>query len=383
MLNLIKNWFTSGYNNNPKAIIIACYFNPQRNEYRKKAFDRWYKSIKHLNHFILEAIPTGSKPELPDIIGKIEHIQVDQMLWHKETLLNKIIDRVIEEGRYKYIFWLDTDVIFDNKNWLVDACKELEVFNVVQPFEYCFHLNRDANEPTQDQINIKSFLLNHPVTIAKLFKIWRSFGANVKTNPKHAMSDDYDIHGHVGFAWGANVHYLKRIGGLYDKALIGGADHIMAHAFAGQIPCSCISKSFGDDLDIKEWSRKAYLENWTGNINVVSYVKGNLFHLWHGDIEKREYYKRIKEFTPLSENKIERNSEGFFQSSDMSVLNYFDNYLSLREEIDPPVRGEPGITIADLTGKISEFEGGQFGGSGAGGDWLDNPQFNNIDPTFS
>lgn len=28
MLNLIKKLFTSGYNNNPKAIIIACYFNP-------------------------------------------------------------------------------------------------------------------------------------------------------------------------------------------------------------------------------------------------------------------------------------------------------------------------------------------------------------------
>jgi hypothetical protein len=36
---------------------------------------------------------------------------------------------------------------------------------------------------------------------------------------------------------------------LYDRALIGGADHIIAHAAAGQIPHSCITKSFTDNLD--------------------------------------------------------------------------------------------------------------------------------------
>jgi hypothetical protein len=385
MITLLKNLFSSGYKNNPDAIIIACYFNPQRNSYRKKAFDKWYDSIKHLNHFILEAVPNGSTSELPDIFGKIEHIQVDQMLWHKETLLNKIIDKVASEGKFKYIFWLDTDIIFDNKSWLIDACKELESYNVVQPFEYCVHLKRDEI-PEKCKFFQKGFELgNYILEWATKDKVWRSFGANVRDNPKNAMSDDYDIHGHVGFAWGAKTEYLKNIGGLYDKALIGGADHIMAHAFVGQIPCSCIAKSFGENSEITEWSRTAYYVNNVPYMSGISYVKGNLFHLWHGDIEKREYYKRIKEFTPLSENRVKRDESGFHVTNDTQVTDYFTDYLTKRENIEIFTSI---MSSQDSIAEESHFEGGQFGGSGAGADWGENasssPQSEtNYNPTFS
>jgi len=391
MFNSIKNLFTSGYKNNSDAIIIACYFNPQRNEYRKKAFDKWYDSIKHLNHFVLEAVPNGSNAELPDLAGKIEHVQVEQMLWHKETLLNKIIQRVISEGKFKYIFWLDTDVIFDNKSWLIDACKELESYNVIQPFEYCFHLNRDQEPESTFYFKSKNLILIDEWKEWAKDKVWRSFGANIKDNPKNAKSEDYDIHGHVGFAWGARTEYLKEIGGLFDKALIGGADHIMAHAFVGQIPCSCISKSFGDLEEIKSWSYLVEGENLRmlkypdRNKPLISYAKGNLFHIWHGDIQKREYYKRIKEFTPLSTGKVKRNESGFYQTQDSNVSNYFTDYLTKRENIE--------LFTSIMTSQTpivedSHFEGGQFGGSGAGVDWVGNIPSSeqietNYNPTFS
>jgi hypothetical protein len=217
---------------------------------------------------------------------------------------------------------------------------------------------------------------------------WRSFGANIKDNPKNAMSDDYDIHGHVGFAWGARTKYLKEIGGLYDKALIGGADHIMAHAFVGQIPCSCISKSFGDLEEIRMWSKLAFKFN-RGVINSgISYVKGNLFHIWHGDIEKREYYKRIKEFTPISTGKVKRDDNGFHFTDDNQVSDYFLNYLEQRENVSSNYTFHNETITFDVPIQESSFEGGQFGGSGAGADWGENesssPQTEtNYNPTFS
>lgn len=381
MVNFFKNLFTSGYHNHKDAIIIACYFNPQRNEYRKKAFDKWFESIKHLNYFILEGVLEGDVPEIPNHFSKNgckESIIVPQHLWHKETLLNKIIKQIIEEGKYKYVFWLDTDVIFDNKRWLIDACKELENYNVVQPFEYCFHLNRDEADISRDQNIGKHFINDQPSVVARMYNIWRSFGSNVRLCPKNAMSDDYDVHGHVGFAWGARTEYLKQIGGLYDKALIGGADHIMAHAFVGQIPCSCISKSFGDLEDIKSWSYLAEGENLrilkypNRNKPLISYVKGNLFHIWHGDIQKREYYKRIKEFTPLSED-IKRDDRGFFVTNNINVTDYFSHYMLHRENIDV-FMSEPIMSTGEIINE-SQFGGGEFGGSGAGSDWQDNPTF--------
>jgi len=387
LLSIINNLFTSGYKNNPDAIIIACYFNPQRNEYRKKAFDKWFDTIKHLNYLILEGVLEGGLPEISNHIsknGSKETITTRQLFWHKETLLNKIINEIIEEGKFKYIFWLDTDVLFDNKNWLVDACKELEVFNVVQPFEYCVHLERDEENPSFEKLRKAKIGYEYaPDLSAKHHKYWRSFGANVKDNPKNAISDDYDIHGHVGFAWGARTEYLKKIGGLYDNALIGGADHIMAHAFVGQIPCSCISKSFGDLEDITEWSSLAYNFNGCLYMSGISYAKGNLFHIWHGDIEKREYYKRIKEFTPISTGKVKRDDNGFHVTDDNQVSDYFINYLTHRENIEI-FMSEPTMPVGEIFNE-SSFEGGQFGGSGAGENWVENESSSetNYNPTFS
>ena len=49
-----KKKIQSGYSYHKDAWIIACYFNPMKNAYRKKAFEIWYNSIKHLNHLIVE-----------------------------------------------------------------------------------------------------------------------------------------------------------------------------------------------------------------------------------------------------------------------------------------------------------------------------------------
>lgn len=45
--------------------------------------------------------------------------------------------------------------------------------------------------------------------------------------------------------------------------------------------------------------RLAYLREFYGEIRgSIGYVPGDLYHIWHGDIEKRQYLKRIKDFTP-------------------------------------------------------------------------------------
>mgnify|MGYP000314196025 CR=1 FL=1 len=375
MINYLKRKFNIGYKYHPHAIILACYFNPQHNPYRKKAFDVWYKSIKHLNHRIIECSINGSEFELP-YTSNFVRVQTSDMLWHKETLLNKLINQVLEEEKYKYIFWLDTDVLFTNNDWLVESCDILTYKPVVQPFTYCIHMNEGEYEPNiSAALQGKRTYLVNPIIAAKQLKCWRSFGANVYYNPDYPpswKSENYDMHGHVGFAWGATAKCLESIGLLFDKALIGGADHIMAHAFANQVPCSCITKSFGEHLpEIEAWSKQA-AKVVMGGIGATS---GDLYHIWHGDVEKRQYYKRVKEFTPLSQGKIERNDDGFYQSNDSSVTNYFVSYINDREGFDTGLSIYDNIPIEIISNPDSSFDGGQFGGSGAGSDWEDAPTF--------
>jgi hypothetical protein len=111
LLDSIKNRtvFSDKYKTHPEAAVISCFFNPQRNPYRTKAFEIFYESIKHLNHLIVECIIGEDEPQLPNN-GHVMWIHTRDLLWHKESLLNKAIEQL--PPNIKYVFWVDADVIF-------------------------------------------------------------------------------------------------------------------------------------------------------------------------------------------------------------------------------------------------------------------------------
>lgn len=292
------------YASHPEAVIVACFFNPQNSPYRLLAFQKWYKSIKHLNHRIIEClIGENAKKQLPDS-PYIITVETDSLLFHKEALLNKVIAEL--PTSFQYVFWLDTDVLFTNPNWLVAGVRALQNgANIIQPFEYCVHMKRNELKPS---FNVDSYrhLCDDPNK--RNPEMWRSFCANFMDNRELTLNHNYDIHGHVGFAWGARRDVLDMVQ-LYDKALIGGADHIIAHAAANQIPCHCISRAFTLELDdVTEWS-KQFAAVAKGK---VDFVTGDLYHIWHGDIKDREYLKRIREFAAEAQFITRRDKNGLW-----------------------------------------------------------------------
>lgn len=399
MLDLFKNTFlyTNKYKTHSEAIVISCFFNPQNSPYRIKAFNHFYDSIKHLNHQIIECVIGDSKPQLPEN-ENIKRVYTESLLWHKEALLNKIISELPK--KYKYIFWVDADVIFNNQDWLIEAVDDFKNYDtdILQPFEYCVHLEQDELSPSFDTEEYKGYdviddpKLRHP-------KMWRSFCANYEVGL--SGDENYDRHGHVGFAWGAKRDVLELVP-LYDKALIGGADHIIAHAAAGHFTDKkvhpCIQKSFTDNIDeVTSWSRKFY----SVVQGRISYVPGDLYHIWHGDINKREYYQRVKDFTSKTKSITIKDKNGLYVTRDEENISYMNNYFKKREVssggddgflasmaigylTDSTIMGAAlggnvaGAMLGDMmnsgdTQKYNvEFGGGQGGGAGSGGSFETN-----------
>lgn len=311
-----KTTYSDKYKTHPEAIIISCYFNPKNSPYRLEAFKKFYETIRHLNHAIIECVIGDNEPQLEEN-ENITRVKTDSLLWHKESLLNKIIEDL--PSKYKYVFWVDADVLFTNMNWLVDGVNEMKNgANIIQPFEYGIHLDKGQVEPSFDYEEFEGNDL--PNSINK--KVMRSFCANYKTT-QLATSNDYATHGHVGFAWAARREILDEVP-LFDRAFVGGADHIIAHAAAGQIRSQCIEKAFADNIqEITRWSYEFYLQV----DGKISYVKGFLFHIWHGDIANRQYLKRIKEFTPISHTIRAKDANGLYiahHGEDQYVDEYFD-----------------------------------------------------------
>ena len=328
LLDKLKNTFlyNNKYKTDSEAVIVACYFNPQNNEHRKKAFDIFYDSIKHLNHRIVEGVIGDAEPQLP-LTSSITRIYTKDLLWHKEALLNAVIKDLPQ--KFKYVFWLDTDVLFTNKDWLVQGVEELKYNNIIQPFEYCVHLNEGELKPSFDVTYEKQFA-SDPALRHK--SLWRSFCANFKTNDLSGDTN-YDKHGHVGFAWGAKRSVLETMP-LYDRALIGGCDHLIAHAAAGDILHPCIKKSFTENLsEIEEWSDDFY----SLVKGKISYVTGDLHHIWHGDVSKRQYLKRIQEFSGTINIITKKDKNGLYiadDNQDAYVKDYFDQREPKTKKVD-------------------------------------------------
>lgn len=320
-LDKLKNIFLyfGKYKTHSEGVIIACYYNPTNNPYRLIAFNKFYELIKHLNHRIVECVIGDSEAQLVQT-EFITRVSTTTTLWHKEALLNGLIKNLPQE--FKYVFWVDADVIFTNKNWMVDAVAELQPSKnrMVQLFEYCIHLDQDETKPSfvveYERPVVDEPKRRHP-------KMWRSFGANFATT-NYSDDENYDRHGHVGFAWGVRRSVVDAMP-LYDKALIGGADHIMAHAAAGHINHKCICKSFTDDIDaINKWSEQ--FRRVVGER--LGYVKGDLYHIWHGDVAKRQYLKRIQGFTSTAKEITEKDENGLYVTDKDE---YVKQYMEHRE----------------------------------------------------
>lgn len=317
---------TQKYQPHPEAAIVACYFNPKQSPYRIKAFHHFYQSIQHLNHSIFECTIGNGTPQLPNT-SSIHQVRAKSLLWHKETLLNRAIAKLDE--RFKYIFWLDADVLFTNPNWLVEGVERLQTATILQPFEYCHHLERDRFIPA-------------PTPLARHPQAWRSFCATLKTASNYQINANYYDCGNVGFAWGARRSILAAVP-LFERALVGGADRLIAHAAAGQIPHPLVEIAFSDNLtEAERWSSEFYAQT-EGKID---YVPGDLYHLWHGDLNNRQYIQRIEDFKGKTQSIVERDEQGFFKTDDLRIDTYMQGYFQRREV--PPSPIEPVIQHAPL-----------------------------------
>jgi hypothetical protein len=347
MFTFLKNnlLYRDKYQFDPEAVIISCFFNSQNSPYRLLAFQKFYESIKHLNHRIAECIIGDSDPQLEEN-SNIKRFYTSDLLWHKESLLNLLVK---DPKKYRFVFLVDADVIFTNPNWMTDSVKLLKTnVNILQPFKYCVHLDRDEVQPSFSMRELVMFNPDpiDPNTINP--KVWRSFSANYNLNGLW-KDEKYNTHGHVGFAWGAKREILDAVP-LYDRALIGGADHIIAHAAAGQIPHKCIEKAFTDNMDeINEWSKDFFMMVR----GKIGYVEGNLYHIWHGDIDKRQYLKRIKDFTPSSKEIKQKDKNGLYVVPSDNHRKYVDQYFAYREV--PPT--DDGFLASMAAGYMSDSVG--------------------------
>jgi hypothetical protein len=166
---------------------------------------------------------------------------------------------------WKAVAWIDADLEFESTTWASDTLKILNgCCDIVQLFSHCSDLDPEENP----------------------MRIFQGFGFQYS---KHKKYSSQGLHlWHPGFAWACTRKAYERMGGLYDKGILGAGDHAMSFAFIGNCLGSC---NPGATEEYKQTLRE--FEKGCAGMR-LGYVPGVIRHHFHGAKKNRQYSERWK-----------------------------------------------------------------------------------------
>ena len=257
-------------NNDPiedKLNVILVLSNPCLYATRYILLREFVKRIEeeeeNVNLFIVELLYGNQRFIITDSKNK-NHLQIKckTPLWHKENMVNMGVKHLLPKD-YKAFAWIDADVEFENTTWAIDTLKILNGSkDVVQLFSHCVDMDKDKTT----------------------LNIFNSFGYSFCKNKKYAKKTlDY---WHPGYAWAITRKAYERIGGLYDKGVLGSGDNIMAFSFINKAE-NATNINYSEDYNdsILEFQKKAKTLR-------LGYVPGVIRHHYHGSKKNRNYTER-------------------------------------------------------------------------------------------
>jgi hypothetical protein len=258
----------------------------------------------------------------PDIT--ILRVRAQDVMWHKERLLNLAIDRL--PSQYTKVAWIDADIIFPDERWYSWASGLLDAFDLIQIFE---RLEQQDNEG--------NFL--RPLS-----------GLAAYVAAGGPLPFKFDVSATwPGLGWAAKRD-LVATHGLLDTLVLGGADTYMSLA----------AYNFGDTWSgwhvqalapkLREaweaWARP-FFKDVQGR---VGYVPTAVIQLGHGAAVNRRYVDRLKildtyDYDPTTD--IAASEEGVWRwsSSKPELHSAVSDYFEQRLEDASSVTG-----ISDVAG---------------------------------
>ena len=285
--------------------VILPYFNFIGFKQRRKLFIDFVHVNSNLKLVVVEAVGPAPLPRLP--VFKHIKINTGSHLWLKENLINVGVQSLPEN--WKYMAWIDADILFLNQNWVEETKAELQDADVVQLWQSAINLGPKGETLKVDKGFVYMFL---------------------DSGSKWSPTDKYGFW-HPGYAWACTKKAFEIMGGLIDWAILGSGDRHMAMSFAG-LALESAPGNVHENYKMLLKMYEAHVKNFK-----VSYVNGSIIHYWHGSFTDRRYKERWSiltknNFDPLSD--IGYTEKGLVQLSEKGrrFQKYLDEYFVGRRE---------------------------------------------------
>ena len=257
--------------------VIAVMTNPERYKTRPRLFEEFQERMKKYGAklYVVEGALGDRNFEVTEA-GNPQHIQIrtDSELWLKENLINIGISRL--PSTWQYVAWIDGDIDFVRPDWMAETVHELQHHQVVQLFEDAVDLGPNHEILT----TTKSF--------AYCYKNGEPHGNIVSGDEGYYSYGGKGQYWHPGYAWAATREAINTLGGLFDYGIVGAGDHHMACALVGEAKRSIPAGIHPHYARlVLAWQDRALRLHKN-----IGYVKGTIYHFWHGKKRDRKYKDR-------------------------------------------------------------------------------------------
>jgi hypothetical protein len=295
--------------------VIAVSFNPRRFKSHVNNYAAFEKHMLESGvHLTVVECAYGDIPHQFANNDGINHVPVyaKNPIWVKENAINLGIASLPRD--WKYVAWIDADVVFENPNWAEDTVYALQHYDFVQPWEHCLDLGPSGSILEMHHSFCRQWA-QEPKTCSMLGKSGYRFA-------------------HPGYAWAATRSALEATGGLIQTAVLGSGDHHQALCLIGKAELSFPKGvTEGYKAPILRWQDRCN-KHINGNI---SYVPGTIRHLYHGQKRDRAYQSRwdilVKhKFDPYED--LKTNTSGIYElvGNKPELKRDIMSYFSSRQE---------------------------------------------------
>lgn len=264
-----------------RLVVVCAFFSPGGFHAPRRNLSRFVRQMRLANVevFVAELAYDNDPFFLPPRDNYFQFRTTrDNMMWHKENLINMAVSRL--PLSVDAVAWIDPDLFFLNDRWFSETQDKLRSSACVQLFSHAVWTDQDG-------------LFFKRMQGAVSGRAWQA-GAT-----------------HPGFAWAARRELWLEAGGLFDRALVGGADSIWAS--------TCLDRPIPQWLnygELEEW--KMIVRKWMQRSGDCGFVEGTVVHEWHGSLKNRRYVDRHSLCRAVDMSKVSKHRhDGLLEFTDM------------------------------------------------------------------
>lgn len=282
-----------GWSEEQALHVAVAYSNPVRWRSRRLLLNDFRQHMQVSANVVLHTgeLAYGARPfEVTDVDPNDVQLRTSHELWHKENILNLVIQRFPTNWQYGAV--IDGDFHMTRRDWAQEAIHQLQHYDFVQLFSSYSDLS-PVHRPFR---TMPSFAYNY---------VNRASNTEYRTALRAAAAAPYGYYGMApaakagkpaafavgatGGAWGFRRSAFDAVGGLLDTCILGSADWHMAFGLVGAV----------DSAAELKWCSKGYVQavmRWQERAAVlkqnIGCIDNHAIHYFHGSKVSRAYGSR-------------------------------------------------------------------------------------------